>query len=88
MCGKDSAFKSFNPEDLDLDIYVRQTSGLGYGGGFSYGPDESVLGDDFFTPKVMDRCIELLKVGIEKDIVISRELAVRARSKKPRDPLS
>ena len=79
MCGKDSAFSSFNPEDLDLDIYVRQTSGLGYGGGFSYGPDESVLGDDFFTPKVMERCIELLKVGIEKDSVTSRELAVKLK---------
>jgi hypothetical protein len=79
MCGKDSAFKSFNPEDLDLDIYVRQTSGLGYGGGFSYGPDESVLGDDFITPKVMDRCIELLKVGIEKGSVILRELAVKLK---------
>ena len=79
MCGKDSAFKSFNPEDLDLDIYVRQTSGLGYGRGFSYGPDESVLGDDYFTPKVMDRCIELLKLGIEKDSVTSRELGVKLK---------
>jgi hypothetical protein len=79
MCGKDSAFSSFNPEDLDLDIYVRQTSGLGYGGGFSHGPDESVLGDDFFTPKVMDRCVELLKVGIDKDSVTSRELAVKLK---------
>ena len=59
MCGKDSAFSTFNPQDMDRDIYVRQTYGLGKGG-FSYGPDESVLGDDFFTPKVMDRCIDLL----------------------------
>ena len=79
MCGKDSAFTSFNPEDLDLDIYVRQTSGLGYGGGFSYGPDKSVLGDDFFTPKVMNRCIELLKVGIEKNSVTTRELALKLK---------
>jgi hypothetical protein len=79
MCGKDSAFSSFNPEDLDPDIYVRQTSGLGYGGGFSYGPDESVLGDDYFTPKVMDRCVELLKLGIEKGSVTSRELAVKLK---------
>jgi len=79
MCGKDSAVSSFNPEDLDLDIYVRQTIGLGYGRGFSHGPDESVLGDDFFTPKVMDRCIELLKLGIEKESIIPRELALKLK---------
>ena len=79
MCGKDSAFSSFNPEDLDLDIYTRQASGLGYGGGFSHGPDKSVLGDDVFTPKVMDRCIELFKVAVEKDYITSRELAVKLK---------
>ena len=79
MCGKDSAFSHFNPEDLDLDIYVRQASGLGYGRRFTHGPDESVFGDDIFTPKVMDRCIELLRVAVEKDYITSRELAVKLK---------
>jgi hypothetical protein len=24
LCGKDSALSTFNPEDLDMDIYIRQ----------------------------------------------------------------
>ena len=79
LCGKDSAISTFNPEDLDRDIYVRQTSGLGYPGGFTYGPDESVLGDDVYTPKVMDRCIDLLNLFMENGIVTARELAVKLR---------
>jgi hypothetical protein len=74
MCGKDSAFSTFDPENLDLDIYVRQVTGLGRGRGFSPGPDESVFGDDHYTPKVMDRCMELLKAGIEKGCVTMREI--------------
>ena len=79
LCGKDSAISTFNPEDLDRDIYVRQTRGLGYRGGFTYGPDESVLGDDVYTPKVMDRFIDLLKLFMENGIVTAGELAVKLR---------
>jgi hypothetical protein len=78
MCGKDSAFSTFNPQDMDRDIYIRQTYGLGKRG-FSYGPDESVLGDDFFTPKVMDRCIDLLNLSREMNILSSQELAARLK---------
>jgi len=77
MCGKDSACASFDPESLDVDIYVRQVTGLGRGRGFSPGPDESVFGDDHYIPKVMDRCIVLLKAGIEKGSVIRREIERR-----------
>ncbi|MCK5643722.1 MAG: hypothetical protein KAJ19_23175 [Gammaproteobacteria bacterium] len=75
MCGKDSAFSTFDPENLDVDIYIRQVTGLGRGRGFSPGPDESVFGDDHYTPKVMDKCMELLKAGIEKGSVTWREIA-------------
>ena len=83
LCGKDSAVSTFSPEDLDRDIYVRQTSGLGYPGGFTYGPDESVLGDDVYTPMVKDRCIDLLKLFMENDIVTARELAVKLKMGAP-----
>ena len=74
FCGKDSAVSSFDPSDLDLDLYVRQVRGLGYGGGFAAGPDESVLGDDYFTPQFFDRSIAFLKLLIEKGIVAKDEL--------------
>ena len=59
ICGKDSAVSGFDPSKLDRDIYVRQVRGKGYPGGWDHGPDISVLGDDEFTPKIMDRCFDL-----------------------------
>jgi len=79
LCGKDSAVSTFSPEDLDRDIYIRQTSGLGYPGGFTYGPDESVLGDEVYTPKVKDRCIDLLKLFMENNIIAARKLALELK---------
>jgi hypothetical protein len=64
----------FKPQEFDRDIYIRQASGRGGGGGFDHGPDISVLGDDEFTPKIMDRCIDLLRLFIEEDILTEAEL--------------
>jgi hypothetical protein len=79
MCGKDSTFDTFNPKILDHDIYVRYAGGLGYGGGFYHGPDESVLGDEIFTPKILDRCIDLLNLFQENKICTKRELATKLK---------
>jgi len=38
-----------------------------------------VLGDDVYTPKVMDRCIDLLKLFMENGIVSARELALKLK---------
>ncbi len=78
-CGKDSAVSGFEPSDLDLDIYTRQVRGLGYGGGFEFGPDESVLGDDYYTPKFLDRSIDFIKLLIEKDIISRKEIESRLK---------
>ena len=79
FCGKDSAVSSFDPSDLDLDLYIRQVRGLGYGGGFAAGPDESVLGDDYYTPKFFDRSIAFLKLLIDKGIVAKEEIENRLK---------
>ena len=79
LCGKDSFISNFNPDELDLDIYVRSFVGLGYRGGFAPTPDESVLGDDEFTPKIKNRCIDLLNLFVERGIISRRELALLLR---------
>ena len=79
LCGKDSFISNFNPDELDLDIYVRSFVGLGYRGGFAPTQDESVLGDDEFTPKIKNRCIDLLNLFVEQGIISRRELALLLR---------
>ena len=79
LCGKDSFISNFNPDELDLDIYVRSFVGLGYKRGFAPTPDESVLGDDEFTPKIKNRCIALLNLFVERGIISRRELALLLR---------
>jgi hypothetical protein len=79
LCGKDSSISHFNPDELDLDIYVRSHVGLGYRGGFAPTQDESVLGDDEFTPKIKNRCIDLLNLFVEQGIIDRRELTLLLR---------
>jgi hypothetical protein len=79
LCGKDSFISNFNPDELDLDIYVRSFVGLGYRRGFAPTQDESVLGDDEFTPKIRNRCIDLLNLFVERGIISRRELALSLR---------
>jgi hypothetical protein len=74
FCGKDSAISSFDPSELDLDIYTRQVYGLGYKRGFAFGPDVSVLGDDEFTPKFKDRSIEFIRLLMERGIITPIEV--------------
>ena len=78
-CGKDSAASGFEPSSLDLDLYTRQVHGLGYGGGFEYDPDESVLGDDYYTPKFLDRSIDFIKLLIEREIISKDEIESRLK---------
>jgi hypothetical protein len=79
FCGKDSAISGFEPSDLDLDIYIRQVYGLGYGGGFEFGPDESVLGDEYFTSKFLDRSIDFINLLIEKGLISKEEIERRLK---------
>jgi hypothetical protein len=74
LCGKDAAISGFDPQKLDRDIYIRQVVRLEAGRGFTYEPDISVLGDDEFTPKIKDRCIDLIRLFREQDILTEEEL--------------
>jgi hypothetical protein len=83
MCGRDCAVSVFAPESLDLDIYTRQAVPQGYKKGFTYTDETSVLGDDVFTPMIMDRCIAILNLMIQNEILTTRELAKETRMGSP-----
>jgi len=87
LCGKNAPLSSFDPESLDLDLRVIGFRGLGYGGGFAKSYENSVLGDDQYSPMVAARILDLLEMflnegtlpslkvikqlGLEKDILES-----------------
>lgn len=79
MCGKDSAKSTFDPSKLARDIYVRQSIGKGYPGGWEYGPDVSVLGDEEFTPKIFDRSLDLIRLFIEKEIISPKDVMIELK---------
>jgi hypothetical protein len=74
LCGKDAAISGFDPQNLDRDIYIRQVVKLPPGEGFTFEPDISVLGDDEFTPKIKDRCIDLIRLFKEQGTLTEEEL--------------
>lgn len=73
LCGRDCAVSIFDPSKLDRDIYIRQVRRATKG--FAYGPDESVLGDDVFTPMIKCRCLDLIRLFMENDIISSSEVS-------------
>lgn len=74
LCGKDNATCNFDPASLDDDIYVRQVYGLGRGQGFSHGPDESVLGDEIYSPMICNRCLDIVRLMIENNVITENEV--------------
>jgi hypothetical protein len=77
MCGRNCHESIFDPNSLDHDIYIREEHGLGRGLGFSYGPHESVLGDDIYSPQILERCFSLIQLFIDNDLLTKEELMDR-----------
>jgi hypothetical protein len=74
MCGKDSATSTFDPMSMDNDFYIRQAIPLGYRKGFTFTPNESVLGDDEFTPMIRDRCIGILRILLDNNLLTKQNI--------------
>jgi hypothetical protein len=77
MCGRNCAESIFDPNSLDLDIYIREQHGRGRAKGFSYGPYESILGDEVYSPQIYERCISLVQLFIDNNLLTKGELINR-----------
>ncbi|MFC1803093.1 hypothetical protein ACFL0D_03900 [Thermoproteota archaeon] len=56
--------KSFDPSTIDLDLKERTQIGLGRKNGFTY-EDNSILGDDEYSPLFAQRALDVLKMFLD-----------------------
>jgi hypothetical protein len=76
MCGLKISLKVFDPQRLDLDIFLTNFRGLGRGLGFETSNVTSVLGDDEVTPLIVERVISLCKLFVDRSL-LNREVLRR-----------
>jgi hypothetical protein len=76
-CGKLSSLKHFHPGDFDDDVYTVDVQGLGKGRGFKTTGQASILGKNEVTEKIADRCLVLLGLFIDHDVVTEEEVRKR-----------
>lgn len=77
LCGRNCAESIFDPNSLDLNIYIREQHGLGRAQGFIYGPYESILGDEVYSPQICERCLSLVQLFIDNNLLTKEELINR-----------
>ena len=80
ICAKYSYGSTFNPENLDDDIYLVNFKGKGRGKGFEAYDHQSIMGDDVYTPLFVKRILQMLKTFITTDIIkiqdVLKELSI------------
>lgn len=74
LCGKNSPLSTFNPEGLDLDLRVVSFRGLGRGKGFAKSEDNSVLGDEEYSPAVAGRVVDLCRMFLASGVLTNEEV--------------
>ena len=78
LCGKNSSLRGFNPELLDLDVYVLSFAGLGRGLGFKSLGHKSILSSNNDTiGMIKERLLELLLLFKKKRILRPTEILLR-----------
>lgn len=77
LCGKNAPLNSFHPESLELDISLVNYKGVISERGFEIPQRYSVIGDDYITPKVVSRVIELCNFFISNGVITSDEISNR-----------
>ena len=60
LCGKNSSLESFDPSQLDDDVYAIQVVGLGRGRGFKTVGRHSLLDDEEVMEPIKDRLFDLV----------------------------
>ena len=87
LCGKSNSLKTFNPQALDLDIYVQNVKGLGRGRGFRVVGKRSALGTPSITQPIKNRLIDLAVMFNEKGLLSDEEIAETFGFKDEQDAL-
>jgi len=77
LCGKNNSFESFNPTQLDDDVYAIRIVGLGRGRGFKTVGKYSLLNDMDVMGPIKDRVLVLVDLLHNNDIISDDELAER-----------
>ena len=88
LCGKMSSLKLFNPQTLDLDIYVQNVKGLGRARGFKVVNRTSALNMKSVTEPIKIRLINLIIMMNEEDIITKEELSETFGFKEEHDELT
>jgi hypothetical protein len=69
LCGHLHSIRTYDPEDLPLDILAVLKVGLGHGLGTKVVDRYSILGDDDVTPKVVKRVMKLCRLFLDEKLV-------------------
>ncbi len=69
LCGHLHSIRTYDPEDLPLDILAVEKVGLGRGKGTKVVSRFSILGDDDVTPKVISRVLILCRLFLDTKLI-------------------
>ena len=72
-----SSLRTFDPQSLDLDIYVQNVQGLGRGRGFKVIGKRSALGTPSVTQPIKGRLLDLSLMLYEEKLLSEKGLAKR-----------
>jgi hypothetical protein len=68
LCGFNRPTTGFNPSDYEYDLKLRDITGQGRGQDFIR-VDFSVLGDDVYSPMIANRCLDLIQMFVNADVL-------------------
>ena len=77
LCGKNAPLTNFHPDSLELDITLVNYKGIITEKGFEIPQRYSILGDDYLTPMVLNRVIELCNFFMSNNIITPDKMLER-----------
>jgi hypothetical protein len=85
LCGRMVSLRTFNPQSLDLDVYVQNVKGLGRGRGFKVVEKSSALGVPSVTRPIKGRVLDLSMMLYKEGLLSKEEVAERFGLLSPKD---
>jgi hypothetical protein len=77
LCGRNVSVNTFDPCSFEVDVLAQEVRGLGKGKGFASTGRHSILGRNDTVEKIADRCLALLELFINEDIITADEVRGR-----------